>query len=181
MSIREELRIHSWAIRFLPDYIRHEVHAPENFIAEHLEVVALIVIYGDPERPVCRQELADDLKSVAHQRQPDGVLHPIVIMGEGAAGVIGRIDEDTFHLTGVLLFQRLQRQQVIPKDQLVVEDVTVSDPLSSMVRLLGIPKKDARLQPRPVLLPDPRKFKLLMLQLSIPLICSGDEGSRPPP
>lgn len=38
-------------------------------------------------------------------------------------GVVGRVDEHAFHLARKLRLQRLQRQQLIPEDQAVVEDV----------------------------------------------------------
>jgi hypothetical protein len=70
----------------------------------------LVVVDGDPQRTVVGQQPPDDLQPVAHQRQPDRMFHAVVVMREGTAGVVGRIDEDTFHLAGKLPLQRLQRQ-----------------------------------------------------------------------
>ncbi|MNP32325.1 hypothetical protein D3C76_1254990 [compost metagenome] len=53
------------------------------------------------------------------------MLQPIIVMRECAARVVRRIDKYALHLAGELLLQRLQRQQVVTKDQPVVEDVVV--------------------------------------------------------
>ena len=52
------------------------------------------------------------------------MLYPVIIMLEGAARVVRRIDEDAFHLPGELLFQRLESEQIVPADEHVIEDVT---------------------------------------------------------
>ena len=51
------------------------------------------------------------------------MLHPVVVMREGAAGVVRRINEHAFHLPQKLRLKSLQRQQVVTKDQPVVEEV----------------------------------------------------------
>jgi hypothetical protein len=83
-------------------------------------------------------------------------------MLECTAGVVRWVDEDALHLAGELLFQRLQRQQVVPEDQPVVEDVVVGDAVRRVIRLPAVLDEDARLQLRPVILADPRQFQLLL-------------------
>ena len=82
-----------------------------------------MVIHNEPSsdsRP------PNDLQPIPHQRQPDGVLHAVVVVREGAAGVVRRIDEDALHLARELLLQRLERQQVVAEDQPIVEDVVLA-------------------------------------------------------
>ena len=76
-------------------------------------LMAFVVVDGDPQRTIISQQPLDDLQPVPHQRQPDGMLDPVVIMGEGVAGIVRRIDEHALHLAGKLLLQGLQGQQVV--------------------------------------------------------------------
>lgn len=52
------------------------------------------------------------------------------------------------------LLQRLQCEQVVAKDQSVVEDVIIAHPMLSMISLLRILQQNTRLQPRPISLAD---------------------------
>ena len=83
-------------------------------------------------------------------------------MREGRASVVRRIDEDALHLASKLLLQRLEREQVVAKDEPVVEDVLLADTLLGVLALLRVFKQDARLQPRPVLLANPGQFQSLL-------------------
>ncbi len=51
--------------------------------------------------------------------------------------------------------QRLESQQIVSEDKTVVENVVVCHSVRSVVRLFRVFKKDARLQPWLVLLPNP--------------------------
>ena len=82
-----------------------------------------VIINRDPQRTIIRQQPPDDLQPVAHQGQPDRMLHPVVVMRERAAGVIRRINKHALHLPRKLRLQSLQRQQVVSEDELVIEDV----------------------------------------------------------
>ena len=55
--------------------------------------------------------------------------------------------------------QRFEGEEVVSEDKTVVENVVVCDAMRSVVRLFRVFKKDARLQPWPVLLPNPRQFE----------------------
>lgn len=85
-------------------------------------------------------------------------------MLEGTAGIVGRVDVDALDLPGELLLQRFECEQVIAKDKSVIEQVVVGNAMGGMVRLLTVLQQDARLQLRPVLLPDPGKFEFLLLR-----------------
>jgi hypothetical protein len=87
------------------------------------------------------------------------MLHPIVVMLERATGVVRRINEDALNLAGELLFERFEGQQVVPEDESVVEDVVIADSVDGVVRLFRVLQQNARLQLRPVLLPNPGEFE----------------------
>lgn len=89
------------------------------------------------------------------------MLQPVVIVGKGAAGVVGRVDEHALHLARILLLQRLQRQQVVAKDQAVVEDVVLRHPVFGVVRLLRVLQQNPRLQPGALFLADPGQLQFL--------------------
>jgi hypothetical protein len=89
------------------------------------------------------------------------MFNAIVIVAKRAAGVIGWIYEHTLDLPRELRFQGLEREQVVPEDQAVVEEVVLGDPLARVVGLRGVLEEDARLQARPVLLADPGEFEFL--------------------
>ena len=161
MRIADSFAILRGEYRFLPDNIRDKIRPPKHLIAQHLQIMRLVVVNRDPQRTILRQQPPDDLQPVAHQRQPDRMLQPVVVMGEGAAGVVRRVDEHALHLARELLLQRLQRQQVVAEDQPVVEDVVVRHPVLRVVGLLRIFQQNARLQLRPVLLADPGEFEFL--------------------
>jgi hypothetical protein len=87
----------------------------------------LIVVYGNPERSVFSKELSDDLKSVSDQREPDRVLNPVIVMLEGAPGIIGRVNESALYFSLKIGLQGLQREKVIAKDQSVIEKVALTN------------------------------------------------------
>jgi hypothetical protein len=89
------------------------------------------------------------------------MLYTIVIVREGRAGVVRRINEDASHFASELLLQRLEREQVVAKDEPIIEDVVLCHTLLGVVTLLRVFKQDARLQPRPVVFANPRQFKPL--------------------
>ena len=97
----------------------------------------LIVVNRDPGRAIVRQQVPDNLQPIPHQSQPNRMLQPIVIMLEGAASVVRRVDENAFHLARKLRLQRLERQQVVAEYQTVVEVVIGRNAVLGVIRLLG--------------------------------------------
>jgi|688.fasta_scaffold741534_2 hypothetical protein len=89
------------------------------------------------------------------------MLDPVIIMFERAAGVVRRVNEDALDLAGELLFERFEGEQIVAEDKAVIEAVCVRDALLGMIRLLRVFQEDARLQPGPVLFPNPRQFQFL--------------------
>ena len=49
--------------------------------------------------------------------------------------------------------------QVVAEDEAVVEQIVVGDAMRGVAGLLRVLQQDARLQPRPILLPDPDQFE----------------------
>ena len=161
MTVADPLGVILWGEFFLPNNVGNKIPPPKHLITQHLQIMALVVVNGDPQRTILGQEPPDDLQPIPHQRQPDGMLDPVVIMGEGAAGVVRRIDKHALDLAGKLLLQGLQGQQVVTEDQPIVEQIRLRHPMPGMIRQLLILQQDARLQSRPFLLANPGQFKFL--------------------
>ena len=123
----------------------------------------LVVINRDPKRPILRQQPSDNLQPIPHQRQPEGMLQSVVIMGEGTASVVRRVDENALDLAGKLLFERFEGQQVVPEDEAVVEQVMIGNPMRRDAGLLSVLQQNARLQLWPVFLPNPGQFELSLV------------------
>ncbi|MEZ4680537.1 MAG: hypothetical protein R2932_40615 [Caldilineaceae bacterium] len=87
------------------------------------------------------------------------MLDAIIIMCKSRTCIVRGIDACTLHLPCELLFQRLECQQVIAKDEAVVEVVIVALAVGGVVRALGIFDQDARFQPGALLLADPGQFE----------------------
>jgi hypothetical protein len=71
-------------------------------------------------------------------------------MRKGDAGVVWWVDIDALHLAGELLLQSFKREQIVPKDQPIVEDVVLGDAMLGVIGLFGIFEQDARLQLGPL-------------------------------
>ncbi len=82
-------------------------------------------------------------------------------MLESGTGIVRWINENAFDASCKLLLQRLQPQQVVTKDQSIVEDVILSNAMRRMIRKRRVFEQNPRLQPRPVLLSNPSQFKLV--------------------
>jgi hypothetical protein len=68
------------------------------------------------------------------------------------------INKNTLYLACKLRFQRLQRQQIIAKNQPIIKAVIFCHSMGGMVRLFGIFQQNARLQLRPMLFANPSQF-----------------------
>jgi len=76
-----------------------------------------------------------------------------------ATGIVRRINVNTLDLARELLFDRLESEQVVPKDESVIEDIAIGDAVRGVARLLAILQQDARLQLRPALFANPGEFE----------------------
>ena len=47
----------------------------------------------------------------------------IIVMLEGAAGVLRRVDVDALDLAGELLFERFEGEEIVAEDEAVIEQV----------------------------------------------------------
>ena len=87
------------------------------------------------------------------------MFHTVIVVLERAARVVGRIDEHALHLACVLLFKGFKSEQVVPENQLVVEQVGFGHPMSGVVGMLRDFEQDAGFQPWAILLPNPGQFE----------------------
>src|SRR5258708_36395936 len=84
-------------------------------------------------------------------------------MVKRVSSMVGRMDEDSFHLARKVVFKRLERKEIVPEDQLIIEDVLFFDPVCGVVGILGVLKQDARLKARTVLFAHPCQFEFLFV------------------
>ena len=82
-------------------------------------------------------------------------------MSKSRAGVVGWVNIDALNLASELLFKRLEREQIVAKDELVVEKVVRLDAVRRVAGLGRIFQQNTRLKLGPVFLPNPRQFQFL--------------------
>jgi hypothetical protein len=66
------------------------------------------------------------------------MLYAIVILGERDPSVVWRINVDALNLSGKLLFQGLQREQVVSEDQTVVKDILLTEAVCCMIGKISV-------------------------------------------
>ncbi len=115
MNSRDICPVFSCVI-FLPENIRYKTLAPKHFIHQHLEIVGLVIVNGDPDTAIFSQQLPQQDQTRIHHRQPLTMLQPVVIVFERTLRVVWWVDEDALYLTGVERNQRFQRQQIVTLD-----------------------------------------------------------------
>src|SRR5574337_257750 len=89
------------------------------------------------------------------------MFQPVFVLRKCRPSVVWRIDVDALHLARKLLLERLERQQVVTKDQPVVEQIAITHPLRRMIRPLRLLQQNSWLQLRPLVLADPGEFEFL--------------------
>ena len=104
-------------VGLLPKHISHEVSSSEQLIHDDLEVVRLVVVDGNPDRAVLRQQIAQEFKTRPHHCQPLCRFEIDVVMLEGRAGIIRRVDVDSPHLAGIERHKRLQGFRFVTLDE----------------------------------------------------------------
>jgi hypothetical protein len=62
------------------------------------------------------------------------MLNAVIIVLERLLCIEGRVDVDALDSTRELLLKRLEGQEVVAKDQPVVEEIIVGDPMSRVMR-----------------------------------------------
>ena len=83
------------------------------------------------------------------------MLNTIIVVSERAAGVVGWVNKLALDLARELLFKRLERKQIVAKDEFVIEQIAVGDAMRRVIGLFRVLQQNARLQFGPVLLPNP--------------------------
>ena len=90
------------------------------------------------------------------------MLNTVVVMRKRCAGVIRRVDADALDLAHELLFECFEGEQVVTKDEAVIENITVSHPVRSVGRLFRVFQQNTRLQLGPVLFANPGECEFLL-------------------
>ena len=88
-------------IYFSPNETGHEISPPEHLIHQYFQIVTLAVIDAHPDGAILAEQLTQQFQTRPHHGEPFGMFQRVIIMLEGAAGVVGRIDIDALHLPGV--------------------------------------------------------------------------------
>ena len=73
------------------------------------------------------------MQSVTHEREPQGMLHTVIILLERRAGVVRRVNVDALDLAGELLFERFKGEQIVAKDEPVIEQVIFRHPMLRVI------------------------------------------------
>ena len=94
-------------VTLLPNISCDEILPPKHLIHHHLEVMRFVIVDGHPDAAILGKQIAQQLQTRIHHRQPLAVFEIVVVMFERAFGVVRRIDKNTFHATGIERQQRL--------------------------------------------------------------------------
>lgn len=143
----------------MPNNSSNKATASEDLIHKNLKVVAFVIINNNPNAAVFRKKPIQNFQSLPNQRQPKRVLHSVIIMLKCASGIIRRINKHAFHLARELLFERFEREKIVPENKPVIKQVVVRHAVLCVVGFGVVRNKNTRLQPRPVLFPDPSEFE----------------------
>jgi hypothetical protein len=83
------------------------------------------------------------------------MFYPVIVMLKGAAGIVGRVNVDTFYLACKLLLQGFEGEEVVAVDETVVKDIFFADALLGMVALGKIFQQDTGFEAGAVFFADP--------------------------
>jgi hypothetical protein len=125
-------------VDLLPDEGSNEVDPTKDLIHYGLEIVPFPIVDAHPNASLLGEKLPQKLEPWVHHGQPGRVLEVVVVMLEGAAGVVGRIDVDALHTTGIVGEEGLEGFEVVALDEEVVSlRIRIADdaPCDGSVRL----------------------------------------------
>jgi hypothetical protein len=83
------------------------------------------------------------------------MFYAIIVMFKGTAGIVRRVYVDTFYFAGKFLFQGFEGQEVVAKDEAVVEDVFFAGAVLGMVTFGGVLQQDAGFEAGAAFFADP--------------------------
>src|ERR1039457_5450756 len=104
------------------------------------------------------------------------MLYSIIIMLKRTSGVVRWVNKNALDLAGKFLLKRFQREQVVAKNQLVVEKVVVRHAVLRVIRFRRVFQQNARLKLGSVLLPNPRQFQFLFARHTHVIAGGGTAG-----
>jgi hypothetical protein len=76
-------------------------------------------------------------------------------MLKGAAGVVGRVYVNTLYLAGKFLLQGFEGEEIVAKDEAVVEDILFAGTMLGMVAFRRVFQQDTGFETGAVFLADP--------------------------
>jgi hypothetical protein len=90
------------------------------------------------------------------------MLYPIIVVRKRCPSVVRWIDVNALDLASELLLQGFEGEEIVAKNEAVVEDVTISHSMRGMIRLFRVLQQNARLQLGPVVFANPGEFEFLL-------------------
>lgn len=73
----------------MPINLSYEIARTKLLVLEGSHPVRLGLVKADPDRSVFAEQCLHVLETIAHHRQPHGVLEAILVVSEGVPGVEG--------------------------------------------------------------------------------------------
>ncbi len=114
MVIRKDAPVLSRCPVF-PHNRRHEVLSAKHFVAKDLEIMNLVVVYGDPKASVLVKS-GTNVLSVSELGQPLLMASAVVVVGIPLLIVIRRIYVDASDAAGNVAPHRLKSRNVVAMD-----------------------------------------------------------------
>ena len=108
------------AFRALMDERAQRIVLTEDLVPEQLRPRALLVVEVEEQHPVLAHEFARQQQPWGHERQPTGVIVPVIFVRMRVARVVRRIDIDDLDQPAMRGQQRRQRRQIVPDDEEVL-------------------------------------------------------------
>lgn len=90
------------------------------------------------------------------------MLYPIFKMLEGKSSIIGGVNDNRFDLSRKFLLQCPQSEQIVAKDQPIVENIVIGHAIGRVMGPLRVFQQNPRLDLRSLVLADPGQFEALL-------------------
>lgn len=116
--------------------------------------MAFVVVDRNPDRAVGGEQAAEDFEALFHKGEPEGVFHHVVVVLEGRAGIVRRVDVDALDFASVLLFEGFEGEQVVA----VYEDIVG---VGVAVAVFGFEQEQAGFEAGGVAFAEPGEFEFL--------------------
>lgn len=80
----------------------------------------LVVVAAHPDAALLAEKFPQQFEAGIHHGEPAGMLQIVVVMGKGAARIVGRIDVDALHLARIVGEEGLEGFQIVALNEQIV-------------------------------------------------------------